>query len=199
MPFALSALEHRKALRKRLRALRSALDTPTQTQNSYLAFRHLCTHPWMRDAQNIGFYLASDGEIQTTPWIDWAKQMKKQLYLPVIGPHKQMKFTAYDASTPLEPNQYGILEPKFHQGSQPAELDVLLMPLVGFDEEGNRLGMGGGYYDRLLDKPAMQSTHCIGLAHECQRVKSLPTAPWDKPIHAVATEKRLHLCRFKKT
>ena len=116
--------------------------------------------------------------------------MGKRLALPVIGRWGNMSFRAYDATTPLAANAYGIEEPV--AGGRPLStlsLDVVLTPLVAFDGNGNRLGMGGGYYDRHFGAaPTSLRPLLIGVAHQLQCAPSLPAAPWDVPLDAVLTE-----------
>ncbi len=96
-------------------------------------------------------------------------------------------------------NRFGIPEPQARHGAHPARrlpawaLDLILLPLVGFDDDGQRMGMGGGFYDRTLAftrRPGPRP-HLIGLAHECQRVESLPVAPWDVPLDAIVSDARV--------
>jgi len=121
----------------------------------------------------------------------------RQVFLPVLH-GSGLWFFPYKDNTPLEPNRYGILEPRLSARARcPArELDIVLMPLVAFDPSGNRLGMGGGYYDRTfayLDARAIwKRPLLIGIAYEFQRVASLPSQTWDVPLDGVATEKQLY-------
>jgi 5-formyltetrahydrofolate cyclo-ligase len=94
-------------------------------------------------------------------------------------------------------NRYAILEPKLNCGQicPLPELDILLMPLVAFDEQGNRLGMGGGYYDRTLAKhyaEQREKPKLIGLAHDCQKVESLPIEAWDVPLQQILTPTKFY-------
>ena len=90
-------------------------------------------------------------------------------------------------------NQFGISEPEFKHAVhiQSRFLSTVFMPLVAFDEKGNRMGMGGGFYDRTFQFKTTSATNTpklIGLAYECQKVESLPTEAWDIPMHGAATE-----------
>jgi 5-formyltetrahydrofolate cyclo-ligase len=95
-------------------------------------------------------------------------------------------------------NRYGIPEPSRRTGRQrnAQGLDVLVLPLVGFDGDCNRLGMGGGYYDRSLSylsqRRHWRRPHLIGVAHECQRVPHVPVCPWDMPLDLVVTERGVY-------
>jgi len=110
-----------------------------------------------------------------------------------------MGFAPYEKNTRLKKNCFGVLEPRYQkkQLKTARQLDMILAPLVGFDEQGNRMGMGGGFYDRALQhlkgkKQAMKRKHpvFIGVAHEIQNVPQLDSQSWDIPLHAIVTERR---------
>lgn len=107
-----------------------------------------------------------------------------------------MRFGRMFAGTPMTSNRYGIPEPVDAKPLHARQLDLLLMPLVGFDLAGRRLGMGGGYYDATLaflrHRRHWRKPRLVGVAFECQRVETLPHDPWDMPLDAVLTEKRLY-------
>ena len=89
-------------------------------------------------------------------------------------------------------NQFGIAEPKLDCSKVcPVQsLDIIFTPLVAFDSSGNRLGMGGGFYDRTLAACKARGPALVGLAHQCQQSDALPHAPWDVPLHAIATPQK---------
>ena len=117
----------------------------------------------------------------------WAQG--KQVYLPVLHPFNpnHLLFLRYLPDTPMLKNKFGIWEPKLNvQSVLPLEeLDILFTPLVAFDKQGNRLGMGGGFYDRTLQHWQKSSFIPVGLAHQCQQVEQLPTEAWDVPLHQI--------------
>lgn len=116
-------------------------------------------------ARHIGLYLPNDGEIDPGLFMAQSQRRGMHFYLPVLHPiHSgQLAFCRYDAATPMAPNRFGIPEPVFHSRRiRPAwSLDVVLMPLVGFDEEGGRLGMGRFLRPQLCVYPdtSKASTH----------------------------------------
>jgi 5-formyltetrahydrofolate cyclo-ligase len=124
----------------------------------------------------------------------------KQVYLPVLRnrPSNSLWFTAYRPGDRLVNNCYGIPEPVMHSRRivMPWSLDMVFVPLVAFDRSGNRLGMGGGYYDRTFAFRRMRShwrgPKLIGLAHEFQRVEQLLNQVWDIPLDGVITEQRIY-------
>lgn len=193
----------RSALRTQLRQQRRALDARQQQQHAEDCARQLFNHAAFRHAGRIAAYLPADGELDPTPLIERAWAMGKRVYLPVLLPHgaRRLWFARYTPKTHLIRNRFGIPEPAHavHTRIAPLSLDLVLMPLVGFDAHGHRLGMGGGFYDRsfayLLQHKHWLHPRLIGLAHEFQRQTNLPQQAWDVPLHAVATERRIYHCR----
>lgn len=192
---SLTPAQQRQQLRKTLRQARRALSPAQQRHAAKQLQKRLAVHPWLRRARHVALYLANDGEIDPQPLSQWLQRRGKQVYLPVLKrwPRTAMQFQRIN-HTRWQTNRFGIAEPRYqHQAARRMEcLDVLLMPLVGFDPQGNRMGMGGGFYDRLLGK-LQRRTHWqgpkrVGLAHECQKVAQLPTAAWDVPLHGIASD-----------
>ncbi len=181
-------------LRRQLRARRGAL-TPAQQQSAAQALAAiLAAFPPWQQANRVALYLPADGEIDTSPLAAEARRNGKQLFLPVIRPDNSLAFALWQAHARLEPNRYGIPEPPPDApGSQPGQLDVICLPLVGWDRRGGRLGMGGGCYDRTL--AGIEGPLLIGLAHECQVLDEVPLQPWDIRLDCVATGAALHDCR----
>lgn len=149
----------------------------------------------------MAIYLAGDGEIGTTPLIDAARRAGKTVYLPVIRPPRgragrraairQGILVFRQQGTVLKRGALWVLEPV--RGQTPvrplAQIDLMLMPLVGFDDAGYRLGMGGGFYDRTLaGRGRFRRPYRMGVAHACQRVPALPHDPWDQPLDACVTD-----------
>ncbi|MBU2881637.1 5-formyltetrahydrofolate cyclo-ligase [Psychrosphaera sp. B3R10] len=179
----------RTTLRARFRALRQSLSPNAQQQASEALA--LACNSLSKNTQVVALYLPNDGEIDPTLAIKHLWQHNKHVLLPVIDPNNKghLIFQRYEQDTKLPLNQYGIPEPKY----DPAEIvdittiDIIFMPLVGFDSQGNRLGMGGGYYDRTLSAVAPHKPVLIGLAHDCQQVDRLPVEVWDIPLHIILT------------
>ena len=142
-----------------------------------------------RNAQHIALYVSFDGEISTDKLIKTLWAQDKHVYLPLLHPFNpnHLLFLRYLPDTPMLKNKFGIWEPKLNvQNVLPLdELDILFTPLVAFDKEGNRLGMGGGFYDRTLQNWQNSSFIPVGLAHQCQQVEQLPTEAWDVPLYRI--------------
>jgi len=161
----------------------------------------LTGHPIFQTNRQFGCYLASQEEFDTGPIINAVWQAKKNCYLPVIadGPEKNLQFLQYQSHDILYPNRYHILEPRATPMILVRQLDVVLVPLVGFDREGNRLGMGSGFYDRtfsFLRDNKTASPCLIGVAYQVQQVENILPDEWDVPLMGILTEKELFF--FKK-
>lgn len=198
-----STSDARRELRSQLRAARRALTGHEREQCAQDCTRLLLNHPAFRNARRIAAYLPADGELDTTPLIERAWAMGKRVYLPVLLPQGENRlwFARYTPETRLVHNRFGIPEPARAAYSRiaPLALDLVLTPLVAFDARGHRLGMGGGFYDRsfayLLRHDRWLRPRLIGLAYDFQRQARLPAQAWDVPLHAVATDRQLYLCR----
>lgn len=185
-------------LRKELRQRRRALTPAQQAHASLLLVRHLLQFPPFMRGSHIALYIANDGEIDPTPVAHQLWQMGKHCYLPVLRPGsaRELWFVEFTPNTQLTPNRFGIPEPDHRLAHKlPTHLlDVVLMPLVGFDRTGARLGMGGGFYDTTFafkHRQPQGKPLLIGLAHSCQEVTSLQVDNWDIPLAAIATEKEI--------
>jgi 5-formyltetrahydrofolate cyclo-ligase len=127
-----------------------------------------------------------------------AQRRGKKTYLPVLSawPRTKMVFQRVRPGEKFIPNRFRIPEPRVNLARQRVvwALDLILLPLVGFDELGGRLGMGGGFYDRSLAyqsrRKNWQKPVLLGLAHECQKVDRLAQASWDVPMQGTVTDKR---------
>lgn len=184
--------DERRALRRELRARRRAI----QGKQRKLAARVLASRVdagrWLRPGRRIGLYLATAEEIDTAPLLQLARRRGCQVYLPRVTSmrHDRMRFVKVNST--IRRGAFGIREPVGNQMASALELDVVFMPLVGFDSAGNRIGMGRGFYDRhfahRLRNGRWRRPVLIGLAYEVQRVPSLPSAAHDVPLDAIVTE-----------
>ncbi|MEN5150209.1 5-formyltetrahydrofolate cyclo-ligase [Pseudomonas orientalis] len=191
----------RPQLRRLLRKARRALTPSEQRQAAQGLYRQLAQHPLFRRARHISLYLPTDGEIDPRLLLRAAQRRGKATYLPVLSawPRTKMVFQRVRPGDKLLPNRFRILEPRADAQRQRKvwALDLVLLPLVGFDNEGGRLGMGGGFYDRSLAYLARRNTWrkptLLGLAHECQQVDRLAQASWDVPLAGTVTEKQWYV------
>lgn len=189
------------SLRQQLRATRRSLGEEEQALLSQSAVQQLIHHRVFLAADHIACYLPNDGELDLTYLISQAWSMGKSVYLPVLSIHHRnhLHFLSYQPDDKLVTNRFGIPEPVMHPHNMIdiKRLDLVLMPLVGFDSSGNRLGMGGGFYDRsfafLRRRQHWRKPRLIGAAYDCQEVKQINSKPWDVPLSGIMTESGLRL------
>lgn len=198
---AVKPREHdRQALRRRIRRQRRQL---TDSQRAGSA-RQLATcagrDRLVLNSRHIAVYLPADGEIDPQPLMQFLWSLGKTLYLPILVSFSDQRlwFSRYAPGDRLVLNRFGIPEPErvHHKRIKPVALDLVLTPLVGFDDAGHRLGMGGGYYDRVFGflnrRNHWHKPRLMGLAYELQRCRALTSAPWDVDLDAVATERAVY-------
>jgi len=184
-------------LRKTLRARRQQLTSNQQQLHSKQACQQLLASALLNQSKKIAVFISQDGELSTNRLIEHLWQTPNlEVYLPAVEtrPNLHMGFSRYTPNTTMRLNSFGIPEPDFpiehHLSGQ--QMDLVIMPLVGFDSHGNRLGMGGGFYDRTfafkLEQPQLKPL-LIGWAHSCQQVDTLEKQTWDVPLNALVTER----------
>ncbi|AWF50597.1 5-formyltetrahydrofolate cyclo-ligase [Klebsiella michiganensis] len=187
----------RQQIRQQIRQRRRALTPEQQTQFALHAADRMMAYPPVLLAQTVAVFLSFDGELDTRPLIDQLWRAGKRVYLPVLHPFSpgNLLFLHYHPSSDLVVNRLNIREPKLDvRDVLPlSQLDVLVTPLVAFDAAGQRLGMGGGFYDRTLQNWRQHRLQPVGYAHDCQQVDALPTEQWDIPLPAVITPSKTWL------
>lgn len=185
-----------------MRDARRALSKSAQRRAALQLFFKLAQSHEFRSAKNIAFYFANDGEISVLPLLRFALSQNKNCFLPVVSAKGCMRFRQYTLSCPLRKNAYGILEPPANARELPAKkLDLALVPLVGWDRQGRRLGMGGGFYDRAFSFKRGKHTSSpllAGIAHQCQRVSALAIEPWDIPMELIVTDREFVRVRWRR-
>lgn len=150
-----------------------------------------------RDSQSIAVYWSIGGEMGLSSLIQQAWRAGKDIFLPVLD-GDTLLFSSYASDSLLVKNCFGIPEPVGEGATlrSVASLDLILLPLVAFDGDGHRLGMGGGYYDRCLsftrDVSLSARPFLMGIAHDFQRVPLITTEPWDVPVDCVLTERAVY-------
>jgi 5-formyltetrahydrofolate cyclo-ligase len=164
-------------------------------QAAHALAAHLAAHPVFQASVCISAYYPNAYEIDTRPLIYKIWEMGKKCYLPVLHEGGILKFVRYQEGDALEKNELGILEPVDHTCVKEAsQLCMILLPLVAYDQQGHRLGSGGGYYDRTLAftfdrRPDLVYPHLAGVAFAAQAKDTLPTDPWDVRLDSVITER----------
>lgn len=186
-------------LRRELRAVRRQIGGSERHAAGLALARRLLTLPIYRRARHIAAYWPTDGEIDPLPALALAHAAGKFCYLPALDPSRagHLGFAAWQPTARLVRNRFGIAEPVGPRAVriEPRTLDLVLVPLVGFDMAGHRLGMGGGYYDRsfaFVLRSTARRPRLVGVAFDCQRVGGLPQRPWDVPLDGVVTPRAYH-------
>ncbi len=187
-------------LRRRLRAARAALAPVVRRRHALALARSLGKQTVFLRACRVGAYWGTKGEIDPFPLLQLPHTRHKRCFLPVLRPHPHQRlwFLEYRPGDPLANNRFGIPEPRLRNRRirLPCALDLLLVPLVGFDAQCNRLGMGGGYYDYTLAylrrRRHWRRPRLIGITHECQQVEALTPNPWDVPLDMIVTEAHIY-------
>ena len=185
-------MSQQSSLRQQLQAKRQALSRITRQKISQQVAATATTMRDFIEAKHIAFYYPIGAELDPSPLLTFAEKHGQCCYLPVITPgSQQLNFVRYQKGDELQSNSYHILEPKLSPNKlrAPRDLDLVFMPLVGFDAKGHRIGMGGGFYDVTFSfseknhKPLL-----IGLAFSIQQVPLIHPNPWDVPLDGVVTE-----------
>ena len=186
----------RSALRRRMRDARRALPAGERIAAADALASHLLSLPFATRRGFVAGYWAMDGEIALHAW-QLRLPPDVAYCLPVLHEDWRLRFAPWRPGDALVANRFGIPEPGVPATALllPEALDLAVVPLVAFDGQGHRLGMGGGWYDRSFafraDRPA--PPHLVGAAFELQRSDAIETAPWDIPLDAACTERTTHL------
>ena len=187
----MKSMTQKNSLRQYYRQQRKILSPAQQLKAATQLAEHCQGLEDLTQARNIALYLANDGELDTSELIQLCWKLGKQVFLPILHPFcaGHLIFVRYSPDSIMKANLYGIAEPVLRcQDICPVpELDLVFAPLVAFDPKGNRLGMGGGFYDRTLLPIYRDSlnTRVIGLAHQCQKADHLPEESWDLPLNHI--------------
>ncbi|MBL1293721.1 MAG: 5-formyltetrahydrofolate cyclo-ligase [Thiotrichales bacterium] len=187
-------------LRKKLRKKRRCIVGDDRAKKTATLINHVLSHHTYKTVKHIAFYSAFDGEVDITPLLLHSYNKSKHCYLPVLPKFlsQRLRFAHYANKKLVKINQFGISEPEINERTIrfASKLDLILVPLVGFDESGQRLGMGGGYYDRCLqfrsNRISWKKPLLMGIAFECQKVDALMQSSWDIPIDCCITEKKVY-------
>ncbi|MGN0305822.1 MAG: 5-formyltetrahydrofolate cyclo-ligase [Lachnospiraceae bacterium] len=185
-------MERKKAIRKLLLTGRNQITEEKREADSHAIRKALLKHPWFKQADSIYLYASYGSEVDTWVLGRNCLEQKKQLFFPKILKAGQMEFYPVASLDELKEGYGGIKEPPLslkEERKKDWNSLLMIMPLVGFDEEGNRLGYGGGFYDRYLaDKPKMRT---IALAFEEQCLKEgLPVDSFDLRPQVILTPHR---------
>lgn len=190
--------DERKSLRTSMRQRRQALPAQDRIDAAQALAEHLRSAPELNQARHVAGYWAIQGEISLHALLSPAPEF---IYcLPSLTPDQRLRFAPWRFGEDLVQNRYGIPEPDVPLQSQrgPQDMDIVLVPLLAFDQQGMRLGAGGGYYDRsfafLKDVPRPARPLLVGIGYDFQEVEALTPEPWDVPLDLVVTNARIVRC-----
>ena len=182
-----------------LRARRRGLSAEAQQRAAIDLMHRLCDLEVVQKSKRIAMYLTNDGEIDPVEFMNWAWENDKLCYLPVVIQTNlnSLLFAPVTRETRFVDNCFQIPEPVVDEDEliQARELDLVLLPLVGFDSAGNRIGMGGGFYDTTFEfiREGQSRIEMIGLAHELQKVDVIEAESWDIPLATIVTDQSVHI------
>ncbi|PTY37468.1 5-formyltetrahydrofolate cyclo-ligase [Saccharospirillum sp. MSK14-1] len=183
----------KQQLRRQLRSRRRALTAHQQRFAAQRLTQQVVRSPGYSRMRSVALYWATDGEIDVYPLMRRLLRDGKGVYLPVLQPRKiALWFRPWHPGSTMKANRFGIPEPTSGRRILPWAMDWVLLPLVGFDDQGGRLGMGGGFYDRTFAARVRwpRQPRLIGVAHQCQQVERIPLESWDIPLAAVVTDQQ---------
>lgn len=190
----------RQQLRQRLRDQRAALPAAQRIAAAQGLLHQLQQLPELVVDERIAGYFAVNGELSLHLAVAHCWRQGKAFHLPVAGAARQLRFARYSAASPVQPNRYGIPEPVVTADAlvAPEALELVLVPLLGFDRNGHRLGYGGGFYDTsfafLQTRERPTTPLLVGVGYSFQEVDALAPASWDITLDFVATERELIDC-----
>lgn len=182
-------------LRRQMRATRQRRKRRQRQADAALLNAHLLDLEAIGSATCVAGYLAFDGEPDIRFSLTQLCRRGIGVALPVLSesPGELLRFHRWTPATPLMVNRYGISEPRGGEVVPLERIDTWLLPLVAFDRRGHRLGMGAGWYDRVLDRQESRATR-IGVAWSEQEVPHVPVDAWDQSLDAVVTEREWFTC-----
>ena len=189
--------DDRAILRKQLRERRAALSPGERIGAAQALVAQLERIPEFLTDRTVGGYWAVAGELPLLALLAGLRARGQTYCLPIVGADRRLAFVPWQAGDAITANRYGIPEPDRPMADRltPDQLDVVLLPLLGFDRHGHRLGFGGGYYDRsfafLRGRREVGKPVLVGIGYALQEVAAIEPMPWDVRLDYVATEREL--------
>jgi len=181
-----------RSLRARARTARRSMSAAERTRASRRITDRFLNSRYFLGSDTVGCYVSTWDEVDTSAIIERAWRAKKRVFLPVTSTKGDMHFCETLPGAELALNHFGLWEPVHRNAIKTSRLDVVVTPLLAFDDQRNRLGMGGGYFDRafafLRDRNHWLHPKLIGIAFACQRVEKISPNPWDIPVFRIITE-----------
>ena len=194
-------VDERRQARQKLRQRRRELTAADQRKAAVSLARRVVGSHFFQNARRIAIYWPADGEISPLPLADRAIAMGKRVYLPELPrkPCRRMRFAPLAADARISLNRFDIPEVAacYRETISVNQLDLLVLPVVGMDRLGNRIGMGAGYYDRLLENCYFRAIvpTLLGVAHSFQLLGAIEAQRWDIPLHWLATDLKVFSAR----
>jgi 5-formyltetrahydrofolate cyclo-ligase len=187
-----SLMPDKTMIRNQLKSVRDALPFKERREKDY----HITTHlrKFLQSYQTVFAYASKDSEVESFVIINSLLEDGKKVIVPIIQTStKTLRLSYLKRIEDLKPGTFRVPEPLSADISVSAEtIEIALLPLVGFDRSGNRLGYGAGYYDRFFE--AYPDIPCIGLAYACQEIPVIPTDLFDRKMNWVVTENGFIAC-----
>ena len=184
-------------LRKELRAKRRGLSSADHALRSNLAAQSIGRLAAFKSGARVALYLPFDREVNTAVLLSAARRRRIRMFVPVVSDLRHRRLRFYPLGAKTRRGVFGIAVPhgvahRERRAIEPRWFDLIVVPLVGVDPQGRRLGMGGGFYDRALafrrHRRHWMGPRLVGLGFECQRADSVCAEPWDVRLDALATE-----------
>lgn len=199
----MDANAQRRELRRQLADRRRSLGPQQRIVAAQGLRRSLEQLPEYHTDARVAGYWAVDGELALNLVIPPLLARGAQFLLPLLDSGRQLRFAPWQSGDPVEPNRHGIPEPvRIERPLAPFQLDLVLVPLLAFDRCGQRLGYGGGYYDRsfafLNEQARPTEPLLVGIAYDFQEVGAIEPARWDVPLDFVATDRELIDCHAER-
>ncbi len=172
-----------------MKQVREDLTEDSRKEKSTKIIENLKTLPEFQKSQHVLFYYTHGKEVDLLPMLGDLEG--KGIYFPRLTENSMFKAMPFKSMDSLDPNGYGIEEPEDDGGEYDSKIDLVIVPGVAFDEAGNRIGMGKGYYDRYLAK---SSCTTVAVAYQEQVVDNVPVEPYDKAVDIIITDQNIYRC-----
>jgi 5-formyltetrahydrofolate cyclo-ligase len=184
-----------------MRATRERLTPAQRRKASFAAAQRFIRNRKLSRSRSVAVYLATADEIDPAWLTDALLRAGCEVYAPKLMRTHPMHLVRFTSATPLRRRKRGIAQPACHAPrALPRQLDLILLPLLAFDDQGRRLGTGGGYYDRMLARPrSCGRPLLVGCAYAVQQVRSIPEDVWDRRLDAILTERGIIWFKRDKT
>lgn len=181
-----------KTLRKKALHARRDMSEFSRASASQTICQRVCNSREFYSSRSLACYLPMNDEVDTHEVIERAWRANKRVFVPILRSNSEMLFCQIDPESELQQNNFGLWEPTRGILIEPRLLDLVVTPTVAFDENRNRIGMGGGYYDRcfsfLRHRKKWIRPKLLGIAFQCQQVEKITPNPWDIRLYRIITD-----------